>query len=862
MSESIQTLKIADVRRDGGTQSRAALDPDTVKEYAEAMSRCEQFPPGEVYFDGTSHWIAEGFHRTQAVEESGGDEFDYVVKPGTRRDAMLHSARANTDHDKPSGLPRSNADKRQAVTNLLADAECVQWSDRAIARWTDTSHTFVSDLRHQLEEAGEIDPVTERVYERDGQQRTMSTGSIASSNEARALAAFPVGSYVRFEGESGIVRTRIGIVRDHVGQWIQIEWWKHDGTETGVSAIDPDAVQLAKDDDYLRIWRLSTRRSNDDLLFIEWKDHYITFDYWSGIRDRYNFKYPADENWQKGLAARTSRAYIDHILAQGGEAQVFTLDDLDERMQAIVGKAGRARGGAILTSPDHLSYDLGALILEFLAKGPSHAVALAQHMEHQHEGVSGAVFDAKLEEMAEQGLLTRTPSERGHVVYELAPTDESVEPEAPGDAPTLDLAPLILDILKDGPKRMTQLLVRIRQMPDRPDGQISDPLSQTLFQLIKAQKITRKGGQGTGKPVEYQLPRVPHDEFKAANGDTGYVPPAPAPDPTRDEILASLEGVTEAALRETWHGEMVRVTPAHHDLIADGLIRKVTKWAEGARCCIGFELDSPDKPRRSVIAVMKTEPDKRWTPPQLVEQTGLTEATVEYELQAAKHYGVVAEQEGTFRFVEKQRSVLAVMETDPTRTWTIPELAERAHITERMVKNQIIAGRSASLFIESDEGYRLRISGLTSRYGDAPIDPPTADVTQDAPDRPVDPVHMTRPLVASDEFGYLDQRPIRVVLNVINELEAIEDALKAVDGQEFALALARNPSYSTVRQVKKADEITQRISAQLGRLDVLCTQYERQALNAAVAEDMRKGADMVREVLQPHVDDVKEAAQS
>jgi hypothetical protein len=57
--------------------------------------------------------------------------------------AVLFSISCNGAH----GLPRTNADKRKAVTLLLADAEWSPWSDRKIARRCQVSHEFVHQLR-------------------------------------------------------------------------------------------------------------------------------------------------------------------------------------------------------------------------------------------------------------------------------------------------------------------------------------------------------------------------------------------------------------------------------------------------------------------------------------------------------------------------------------------------------------------------------------------------------------------------------------------------------------------------------------------------------------------------------------------
>lgn len=77
------------------------------------------------------------------------------MRAGTRRDAILYAVGANATH----GLPRSNADKRRAVETMLRDEEWVVWSDREIARRTQTSAPFVAKVREET---------TVNIYSRPG----------------------------------------------------------------------------------------------------------------------------------------------------------------------------------------------------------------------------------------------------------------------------------------------------------------------------------------------------------------------------------------------------------------------------------------------------------------------------------------------------------------------------------------------------------------------------------------------------------------------------------------------------------------------------------------------------------------------
>ncbi|MCJ2074231.1 hypothetical protein MKK68_00955, partial [Methylobacterium sp. E-016] len=93
-----------------------------------------------------AHWLAEGFHRFNAAREAELETIACEVRPGSLRDAILHSAGANATH----GLRRSNADKRRAVLILLEDDEWSTWADREIARRCAVDNKTVARLREEL----------------------------------------------------------------------------------------------------------------------------------------------------------------------------------------------------------------------------------------------------------------------------------------------------------------------------------------------------------------------------------------------------------------------------------------------------------------------------------------------------------------------------------------------------------------------------------------------------------------------------------------------------------------------------------------------------------------------------------------
>lgn len=139
-----KSINLKTIRVDGGTQSRVALNIDTVAEYGEALDEGD-LPPVVVFFDGSENWLADGFHRYNAYLNKGRASITADVRTGTQRDAVLFSCGANAQH----GLQRTNADKHRAVAILLADGEWTKLSDREIAKHCCVSHTYVSGLRHQ-----------------------------------------------------------------------------------------------------------------------------------------------------------------------------------------------------------------------------------------------------------------------------------------------------------------------------------------------------------------------------------------------------------------------------------------------------------------------------------------------------------------------------------------------------------------------------------------------------------------------------------------------------------------------------------------------------------------------------------------
>lgn len=190
-------LELAAIRTDGGTQTRAAVNPETVSDYAEAMEAGDQFPPLTVFHDGAAYWLADGFHRYHAALKLQAPQVEADVKQGARRDAVLYSVGANATH----GLRRTNEDKRRAVMVLLEDEEWCEWSDREIARRAGVSAPTVGALRKEvtvklLQSSPTVEPA-HPTTRKGADGRTINTANIGKPKADTPAPAADLSEYTQ-----------------------------------------------------------------------------------------------------------------------------------------------------------------------------------------------------------------------------------------------------------------------------------------------------------------------------------------------------------------------------------------------------------------------------------------------------------------------------------------------------------------------------------------------------------------------------------------------------------------------------------------------------------------------------------------
>lgn len=197
---TIQTLPIAQLRKDPRIQQRTEIDQAVVELYVEGIQAGDVFPPMVAFFDGTAHWLTAGFHREAAYQAAGVAEAQVEVREGTVRDAILFAVGDNATH----GKQRTNEDKRRAVMTLLEDAEWAAWTDSEIARRCRVDHKTVAKHRASLGNS----PVSRTYTTRHGTVATMDTAGISAANAQRAEgAAGPESPMAQVAGRDASIYT-------------------------------------------------------------------------------------------------------------------------------------------------------------------------------------------------------------------------------------------------------------------------------------------------------------------------------------------------------------------------------------------------------------------------------------------------------------------------------------------------------------------------------------------------------------------------------------------------------------------------------------------------------------------------------
>jgi hypothetical protein len=150
-------VSLAKIRYDEDCQSRVRLDEETVAEYAHRMKEGATFPAITVFFDGSEHWLADGYHRFAAAKvvarEAGDDaaEIKADIQQGTRLDAVRHALAANSQH----GKRREPGDYRKGYEIAVRCQLCEATDTAAVRELLACSERWARDLTAAARDAAE-----------------------------------------------------------------------------------------------------------------------------------------------------------------------------------------------------------------------------------------------------------------------------------------------------------------------------------------------------------------------------------------------------------------------------------------------------------------------------------------------------------------------------------------------------------------------------------------------------------------------------------------------------------------------------------------------------------------------------------
>ena len=166
-------LNLDQIRIDGDTQARVALDPAQVAQYAECLKEGDKFPAIIVFHDGSSYWLADGFHRYHAHRQAELADIFAEIKIGTVEEAQLFAFGANSRR----GLSTTHEDNRNIIKRMLEHPLSRSWTNAQIARHVGVSKMTVGRVKASL---GVQSPVKRTYTKKDGQKVTVNTENLAT----------------------------------------------------------------------------------------------------------------------------------------------------------------------------------------------------------------------------------------------------------------------------------------------------------------------------------------------------------------------------------------------------------------------------------------------------------------------------------------------------------------------------------------------------------------------------------------------------------------------------------------------------------------------------------------------------------
>lgn len=243
-------IAIADLTLDPEMQFREKIREEAVAEYAQAMTNGAVFPPLVVVRDEKHNWLVDGFHRRLALLEIGAKDARVTFQSGTRQDAILFAAGANSKQ----GLRPTHSEKRKAMEALLRHPACSTWTTSQIAAHVGASRAAALRCVHDLEQRGVIEA-------RDRSFKCASRTVLKLSPEEVKKQSESGKSYTQIADECGVSRT--AVYRRAIGET----------TGTGVKTYPARAaVRFTPDSSAraaIRNWRIHLRTDAEIIQIVE-----------------------------------------------------------------------------------------------------------------------------------------------------------------------------------------------------------------------------------------------------------------------------------------------------------------------------------------------------------------------------------------------------------------------------------------------------------------------------------------------------------------------------------------------------------------------------------------------------------------
>lgn len=149
---TVVRLALDAITLDAELQPRAQIDQATYEEYASRLADGGALPPVLVVFDGTTHWLADGYHRWHAHKALGIAEIAAEVRQGPMQDAMLLSLRANAEH----GKRREPGDYQRAYQIAVKYSLAPAADSAAVAALLNCTDRWARDLTAEARESERI----------------------------------------------------------------------------------------------------------------------------------------------------------------------------------------------------------------------------------------------------------------------------------------------------------------------------------------------------------------------------------------------------------------------------------------------------------------------------------------------------------------------------------------------------------------------------------------------------------------------------------------------------------------------------------------------------------------------------------